>query len=194
MRILNSLLIFCVFYYGCAHTLNAPLKPVKKSEIKNSLSLNGIAVGLQSQMGISENLEIGFDLTYPYLGGDLRYHLNKTERSLHSFQFGLDLTGAIANYMYTYQTKVETYIRFGPQLSYQIEKKDWEGFNKLYSTFRIGCSITYGGSHWWITLGYSHPVYKDYPDLEWRPFSSGMNKLLYGNPVFSPEYRIGYTF
>ena len=124
----------------------------------------------------------------------MRYHLTNTEKSINSIQFGLDLSGAIANYMYTYKTEADTYIRFGPHLSYQFESKNWEGSEKSYKTLRFGCSFTYGGSHWWFTLGYSHPVYKNYSVVKWHLFSSGMEKLLYGNPIFSPEFKFGYSF
>lgn len=185
------LLVSCVLCCGCAHTSFAPLKPLKASESTHTL----YTVGYQYQRGITDNLEFGLGLTVPYyfLNGNVRYHLNRADSWMNSMQLSVDLSGATGNYMFTFRTGADDYYRFGPNVSYQLESKHFEGPEKMYSTIRLGGSFAYGGKHWWMMIGYSHPVYKNY-NVNWRPFSSSDEMLLYGESIFSPEFRFGYSF
>ncbi len=186
------LIIFCIFYTGCAFTLTAPLKALKKSESKHTFY--SLPPGYQYQRGISDALEIGFDFGFNNIGGNLRYHLDESERSLKSIQLGLGRRGIHVNYMYTFKTGSATYIRLGPISSYLFGRVFTGSGGSSNRTLRTGASFTYGGNNLWISIGYSHPVFTNYHIQESLFFENSLENQQYGNPIYSLEVKLGASF
>jgi len=183
------LTIGCFFYSSCAYTLLAPVKPLKKSESKHTV----YTLGYQYQFGLSDSLEIGLDLGTSHFGGNLRYHISKTETTLNSIQFGIDITGAKANYMYTFKNNPDTYFRIGPHIAYQLDKAYFEDNESIHHTFRLGCSFTISGDKLWFTAGYTYPLYKNYDNVGELGITDG-NRAEFAHPIYNVEFKAGYSF